>query len=377
MSRMHARRGSRRGAVLVMVAVLLTVLLGFGAFAIDLSQVMAHRSELQRAADAAALAAVVQLTTSAPDSADEVARAYSAANPVMGNAPTVVSAEYGRWNGITFDSFPCSFQPTGCVTGDAYGAGAFRLRVSSVSPAIFGQLLGVVSSTVKAEAVAWTSPNVEVTDCLKPVVMPYQALTATINPFLRPGANVNLNRNLTLEDHYVLRSNPAALKYCAKEGELCDTPAPGEHASRFLVVDVGGGQASVAANIMNCVPRRFGPDSVLQVLSSGNWNSFGAMQTGRTQWCTQYGSLPCKMKVALWDTVAATSPQCASQVTGTESCVIYRIASLVVTGEYSSPSSDSTVVQPRVVLQGYFGVAIDHGNVGTRPTTLTRPVLVQ
>ena len=46
----------RRGAVVVLVAVSLVVILGFGALAIDLGQLYLARAELQRAADAAALA---------------------------------------------------------------------------------------------------------------------------------------------------------------------------------------------------------------------------------------------------------------------------------------------------------------------------------
>lgn len=50
-----------RGAVAVTVAILLVVLLGFAALAIDISNAMIARNELQNAADASALAAVRQL----------------------------------------------------------------------------------------------------------------------------------------------------------------------------------------------------------------------------------------------------------------------------------------------------------------------------
>lgn len=50
------RRRDQRGAVAITVAVLLTILLGFGALAIDVGYLFVVRNELQNAADAAALA---------------------------------------------------------------------------------------------------------------------------------------------------------------------------------------------------------------------------------------------------------------------------------------------------------------------------------
>ena len=50
-----------RGAVAVTVAILLVVLLGFAALALDISNAMVARNELQNAADAAALAGVRQI----------------------------------------------------------------------------------------------------------------------------------------------------------------------------------------------------------------------------------------------------------------------------------------------------------------------------
>ena len=49
------------GAVLLLVALSLTVLLGMAALVIDLGQFRAHRRQLQTAADAGALAGALQL----------------------------------------------------------------------------------------------------------------------------------------------------------------------------------------------------------------------------------------------------------------------------------------------------------------------------
>ena len=50
------QQGERKGAVIVMVAVLMVVLLGCVALAVDIGYLYVARAELQRAADAAALA---------------------------------------------------------------------------------------------------------------------------------------------------------------------------------------------------------------------------------------------------------------------------------------------------------------------------------
>lgn len=78
----------RRGAVAVMVAVCMVVLLGFAALAIDVGALYNARGDLQRSADAAALAAAAML--SEYELADPVAAARETAkevvqmNPVLG-----------------------------------------------------------------------------------------------------------------------------------------------------------------------------------------------------------------------------------------------------------------------------------------------------
>src|SRR3954466_9754760 len=79
------RGRNRRGATLVLVALSMTAILGFAAMAVDLSQMGAYRSELQRAADAGAHAAAIQLTKTRYDSAAAIAISFVTANPVFGS----------------------------------------------------------------------------------------------------------------------------------------------------------------------------------------------------------------------------------------------------------------------------------------------------
>ena len=68
------RQRERKGSVVVLVAVLMVVLLGFGAFAVDVAQMQAYKSELRRTADAAALAAAKELLTDYRDHFGELKR---------------------------------------------------------------------------------------------------------------------------------------------------------------------------------------------------------------------------------------------------------------------------------------------------------------
>src|SRR5258707_15346686 len=59
--RRQSQRGDRRGAVTVLVALLTVPFLGMVAFAVDIAWIVQSRSDLQNAADSAALAGAEQL----------------------------------------------------------------------------------------------------------------------------------------------------------------------------------------------------------------------------------------------------------------------------------------------------------------------------
>ena len=92
-------RARERGAVIVFFAFFLVVLLGFLGLAVDLTKLLTTRVQLQRAADAAALAGVsaVNLETGAIDPDTALARAQETAAFNMaftdGPAPVLVAPE--------------------------------------------------------------------------------------------------------------------------------------------------------------------------------------------------------------------------------------------------------------------------------------------
>lgn len=108
-----------KGVIALLVALLLPVLIGAGAFAIDFSYRFLVRSELQNAADATALAAAAclygrsqcgNLNSSTPDwnTARQFALDYVSKNLSENTAFNTVVVDYGYWN---INGIPAELQP--------------------------------------------------------------------------------------------------------------------------------------------------------------------------------------------------------------------------------------------------------------------------
>src|SRR5262245_27241236 len=84
------RKNKKRGYVLVVVASLLFVLIGFTALAVDMGVLLGARTQSQRAADAAALAGAFTFVNNPylvqPDGAIAEATQAAVTNQVMGKA---------------------------------------------------------------------------------------------------------------------------------------------------------------------------------------------------------------------------------------------------------------------------------------------------
>ena len=154
-----------RGAVIVMVAVLLVVLLGCVALAVDIGYLYVARAELQRTADAAALAGVQALGRDsdspfgeylyAEDIYDQ-AESYAYSNNVANQGVTL-----NRYNDITIGylEFPHDLSTTlQIVPLDQANAVQVIARRSSDTggeiPLFFAPLWGINSTGVSASAVA-------------------------------------------------------------------------------------------------------------------------------------------------------------------------------------------------------------------------------
>lgn len=150
------RLSSEHGAVAVIMAVLLVTVFGMAAFVIDAAALYQERRELQRGADAAALAlaescarASVSCTSATDPALDTMAETYADANADDGAADALVD--------------PADFDPLGRVTVQT----TTRDAAGTILPFRFAQIFGLIDadgdhdgSTVAASATAvWGSPS--------------------------------------------------------------------------------------------------------------------------------------------------------------------------------------------------------------------------
>jgi hypothetical protein len=130
---------------LVTVAVLLVVLLGFVALAVDVGVLYGSRTQSQAAADAAALAGAVTYVLNPlapqPDTAQSEATKVAIVNKVMGTGITA-----GEVNAIASED-PVTHNKRVTVT------------INRTQPTFFAKVLNIASVNVGVQAIAEASPN--------------------------------------------------------------------------------------------------------------------------------------------------------------------------------------------------------------------------
>lgn len=158
MKRTIDRRQRRRGIIAVLAAVMLTILLGAIAFAVDYGYLVKVRTDLQRAADAAALAATQDLIRKANATQDvgqarATARDYARTN--LGDAGFWIAdadIEIGRFDP---DTVYASVNLLADGTLDAVRVTLRRDGISnSLVPLMFARVLGHQRASVSASATA-------------------------------------------------------------------------------------------------------------------------------------------------------------------------------------------------------------------------------
>ncbi len=161
----RGRRYTRRAAVAVQVAVMSTLILGFGALAVDVGAIYTVQTELQAAADSAALAAAGALMGEGglnPDTAARAAAAnYAARNRVRNASPLLAASdvEFGRavldptTNRFTFEPSATAF--------DAVRVTVRRTADSpnGAVPLWFANIFGIRETELRARAAAVLLPR--------------------------------------------------------------------------------------------------------------------------------------------------------------------------------------------------------------------------
>jgi uncharacterized membrane protein YgcG len=141
---------SRRGGVLVLAAALLVVIFAFAAFAVDASYMSLVSTELQNAADAAALGGIMRLA-SGQDAVIQEAQDTAKANVAGGSAVSVAAED------IVFGTFDVSSR---VFTPGALNPNAVRVTAKVQNQSLFfAPILGQSQFSMSRSAVAMVSPR--------------------------------------------------------------------------------------------------------------------------------------------------------------------------------------------------------------------------
>jgi len=258
------RRPAERGQTIVLVAVALVSLLGMAALAIDVTTLYVAKGELQRAADAAALAGAKTFVDSGVTTDNSVTRqtlaqtmitsvvnSVLAQNNVSGAAPTLVTAT---------PDFTRPGNPQLSVTLQRTNLPTFFAR-------IWGTRLVTVTATAVAEAYnASSSQNstgnyVPITPkCVKPLLVPNLDPNRAGAPYIPVVATGAVAPGLVGEGPFTL-SNP-----CPNGAAPCrPVPAP---------APVNYYPATTAANPANLCPSCVGASSFEQSIECCDFNSY-------------------------------------------------------------------------------------------------------
>lgn len=159
----HARRHRRHGNIVVVVALLMVLLLGVVAFAIDVGYISLAKEQLQRAADAAAHAAVMDVNHL--DTARLQARRVMNLNPVAGQQLQLPDADilFGRRTyGLNLESGQTEYQYE--WGSRPYNSVKVTARKTEASPngaleLFFARMLGIPQTDISAEAITAINPR--------------------------------------------------------------------------------------------------------------------------------------------------------------------------------------------------------------------------
>ena len=167
--------GERNGATLVIVAIVTVVLFAFTAFAIDLGRAYLSRAQLQTTADAAALAAVVEIRERTPELAPTRAVQNAAYNRVQTEFADVQVTDVipGQWR----DDTEPKFVPRASWSDSTVNAAQVTARYTMDYG--FARVMGFTNIPITTQAIAAVG-YVQGVDCVKPWAVSYEAMLTTL-----------------------------------------------------------------------------------------------------------------------------------------------------------------------------------------------------
>ncbi len=173
--------GRRKGAVLILFAVLLAALLAILAFAIDIGLSVHHRATLQNAVDAAALAGADALERGRVNVNNQAVRAATRQYFQLNLPGMTPSVQLGRWNPVTR-----VFEPG---LSSSLNVNAVQVTARWQYPSLFGRVLGHSSYRSDADAVAIGGRDVAGPRDIVLMIDQTPALLAPLSDPYAPGEN--------------------------------------------------------------------------------------------------------------------------------------------------------------------------------------------
>lgn len=184
MRKITRRSSDRRGTVAVIAAIMLVVILGFAALAIDMSWLVSARDQLQAATDNTAVAAARYIVAQGFPDTTELRAQFAAKGVTYGNAfnpknpveltptlPDIVEMGVAMWDGVIYqsrvtglDTAECAAGPPGCVP-TYYDAVHVKTTMRELGtqdqelPGFFGVIFGRDHYEPVAEAIALLKIN--------------------------------------------------------------------------------------------------------------------------------------------------------------------------------------------------------------------------
>jgi Flp pilus assembly protein TadG len=290
---------NRRGATIVLVAMVIVVLVGILGLVIDFSRFYAYRTQMQTTADAASLAGALEVARSSPATAPDTALHYVALDSVDGGAPTVPRDSIQP---VIWDFSNGSH--TIAAGWTAAGVNAVRVSVTHAAPYTFGAVWQTGSATLHTTAIAAVG-FVGATNCLKPWAVSYQTLLNALYP---PAGSKPVSYNLTAADIQTLSREGPANKLSLLLGNT-NPVTPGNIAAVQVDSPWSGNAAYKATIAGTCSQKAIGPGTWLP---TDPGEGSGQTATSLKSFCDANGgttgstaNFTCtaqpRVKMAVWD----------------------------------------------------------------------------
>jgi len=371
------RLKNRPGVTLVLMAFMLTVLLGSAAFGVDFGRMFFYRAQLHTVSDAASLAGALQILKKVPASSPDSAIALASRYTVGGSAVALAPADVipGTW------TLAGGFVTT---TWTDPNLNAVQATTRYTGTYGFGKIFGLSTHNVTATSQA-VMGYVGATTCIRPVAIPYQSL---LNQIYGVDASGNplmpVTHDLTDADINTLKAAGPAMSVPLKIGDDATSGnfyilqmGPYAHSNQVALSpspNFGGNNVFGDRFGGNCAnsPWSIGPGDWLEG-KQGDAN--GPTETGFSELCgisiNSPGTYSCpapldtrSIKVAMWATEndGVCSPRCFQ--------VRYTGVFIVTSYTKSNGSGQDGI-------SGYFSSMPSTGSFSTVPGPLQKIGLVK